>query len=323
MPLVFRHRWFAQAFFLIRLGVDLNWQYTEGDPVGDAAMQALMECSPATVAGGPPTIKAALATAWDSHRQSPSTSDSRVAALFDSAGHEPAWLDRELLAHGQVVFFKHSQAASLALLYYSLVGGFSAPKITAVLDATGYLTERDAVTTWRRLNETFEMVLECIEHDSAMEVGREGWLAVLKVRLIHSRVRLRLKPRWDAATRGVPINQEDLMGVLCAFSVNVLKVIHQIGAPFLTAHDELAYLHWWRYMGYLIGIRDEYNPCESSPMAHGRVESIVLHLLRPDERAGVVARHLLKCAAECAPLGWRCVVSYVYVVLHFCMDVYL
>ena len=53
----------------------------------------------------------------------------------------PSWLDFNLLKEGQVVYYKYSGASSMGLLYYSLVGGFSAPKIVAVLDKTAYLTK--------------------------------------------------------------------------------------------------------------------------------------------------------------------------------------
>jgi hypothetical protein len=53
-----------------------------------------------------------------------------------------------------------------------------------------------------------------------MEVGGCGWAAVLRVRLLHSAVRVRLsqQPKWDTAAWGVPINQEDLLVTQLAFS---------------------------------------------------------------------------------------------------------
>jgi hypothetical protein len=31
--------------------------------------------------------------------------------------------------------------------------------------------------------------------------------------------------------------------------------------------DQDAFLHLWRYIGYLLGIRDEFNPCTSREIA--------------------------------------------------------
>ena len=130
-----------------------------------------------------------------------------------------------------MVFLKYSTSAALGLLYFSLIGGFSAPKIVKVLDSTSYLTQ-DIARTWQRLNETFEMVIDCLESEDSLKVGEKGWKAVIKVRLLHSKVRLKiLSGNWSASEYGLPINQEDMMATLLAFSINVLDSIKKIGAP--------------------------------------------------------------------------------------------
>jgi hypothetical protein len=188
-------------------------------------------------------------------------------------------------------------------MYFSLVGGFSAPKIIKVLDETGYLTRSDRDETWRRLNETIEMVLDCVCRDDGLEVGEAGWWAVLKVRMMHSRVRRRLLARsgaraWDAETYGVPINQEDMMGTLLSFSVNVIRSIQRTGAPWLSLREQEAYLHLWRYIGHLIGVQEQYNVCTSVRRAGGAVESVVMHLLmHPSPRSQQVAQRVLASVA--------------------------
>lgn len=325
--------------------------------------------------------------------------DDRVRAFAISVLTQPTWLNCDLIAHGQHVFLKHHASATIGLLYVSLIGGFAAPKITKVLDATAYMTKyKDA--TWRRMNETFEMVLDCIDGDDALDIGCRGFNSVLKVRFLHSRVRLNLldkikspwgnsseslitkegtvvhhahdgnpgfcpynmqsfhansknsftehqdgiayenetstpvsfriartesgastdsetlsvsssvksipcKPVWDSTQYGLPINQEDMMATLLSFSVNVLDTIEKttvIGT--LTRADEDAYIHLWRYIGYLIGLQEKFNPCTDKERACGLMESAVLHLLKPDTRSGELARHLLHSIADRAPLHW-------------------
>jgi hypothetical protein len=51
----------------------------------------------------------------------------------------PSWVDKEQLQRGQDVFLAYSPAAALSLYYRSLVPGFSAPKINAVVQSTAYL----------------------------------------------------------------------------------------------------------------------------------------------------------------------------------------
>lgn len=76
--------------------------------------------------------------------------DPRIDAFIASVEREPSWLDWDLLKHGQHIFLKHSAPAVMGLYYVSLVGGFSAPKITKVLDATSYMT-KDTERTFRRM----------------------------------------------------------------------------------------------------------------------------------------------------------------------------
>lgn len=52
----------------------------------------------------------------------------------------PEWVDWDEITRGQQVFIRDMPICGLTLFYLSLVGGFSAPLITKVLRATGYLT---------------------------------------------------------------------------------------------------------------------------------------------------------------------------------------
>ena len=148
------------------------------------------------------------------------------------------------------------------------------------------------------------MVLDCLCSDTALDTEDVGWWSILKVRMMHSRVRHRLLARkgsqtWDARKYGQPINQEDMMGTLCSFSINVLFSIQKTGAPWLTQREQEAYIHMWRYIGHLIGIRDENNVCTSVSRAGGAVESVVRHLLmQPTERSKQVAARVLAAVAN-------------------------
>lgn len=239
-------------------------------------------------------------------------------------------------------------------------------------------------------NETFEMVIDCIDDDDALKRGNRGFNSVLKVRFLHSRIRLHLlkknkksssnrdierktdcpfhqgfqqsskitanqnrkeaddvttgavtalsttgneiiinsksitsfpskdsletatttestdistnsvdtvatvetankpiigRPNWNSKDYGLPINQEDMVITLLSFSWVVLDTIEKnTVSGSLTRKDEDAYLHLWRYIGYLIGVSEDLNPCVTKEKAGGLTESIILHLLHPDER---------------------------------------
>jgi hypothetical protein len=201
---------------------------------------------------------------------------------------------------GQMCYLKHSVPAALGLLYHSLIEGFSAPKMVKVLDTTAYLTSQNYDRTWRRINETIEMVVACLDGSDALKPGLPGWKAVLRVRFLHTKVRLGLlrRGKWNEEQNGLPINQEDMVATQLAFSTNVLDAV-QFMTGRLTRQDQEAYLHLWRYIGHLIGVREEYNPCTTMERAKNTLDVMIAHLMHPDARSGEVARNVLRA------VSWR------------------
>lgn len=64
------------------------------------------------------------------------------------------------LAEGQAVFWKYSALIYSALGHFSLAGGFSAPKLEAVMRETNYLTSGARDATHKRLLETSLHVID-------------------------------------------------------------------------------------------------------------------------------------------------------------------
>lgn len=317
--------------------------------------------------------------------------DVRIQAFATEVLAQPEWLNWELLREGQNIFLKYHGSAALGLFYVSLVGGFGAPKITKVLDATSYMTKhRDA--TFKRMTETLEMIIDCVDADGSLRPGSRGFSSVLKVRFLHSRVRLSLlgklrgfreskssnqhdedsaggcpfnqgfhqsarivlqdssteklisfaesskaaspsgedgstcsssgagpsseipknnssseqsctRQEWDSKYYGMPINQEDMMVTLLTFSVEVLRTVERLTFKgTLTTLEVDSYLHLWRYIGYLIGMHEDINPCTAKDRAYGLYECTSAHLLKPDKRSGELARHLLSAASDRPPV---------------------
>lgn len=184
----------------------------EVDDIGDAAFEALSE-----LCGGAQDVDV-LVTVFAGLLEDSAGKDlpDAVQALKHSMT-PPAWVNWDSIEKGQLMFLKHTGSSAFGLLYFSLIGGFSAPKIVKTLDETGYLTGGTRDSTWRRLNETFSMVIACMECAKSLRPGGEAWLAVLRVRLLHSRTRLRIlrsKTGWDTKQYGLPINQEDMVRIL-------------------------------------------------------------------------------------------------------------
>jgi len=157
---------------------------------------------------------------------------------------------------------------------------------------------------------------------ASIRPGGPGWASALRVRHLHARVRRSILESetlaWNTKEFGIPINQEDMSATVLAFSVNVLVGIEFIGGRPLSEADQNDYLALWRYLSWLLGveINDEdavkqnhlppLDPCSGrkiggsatvdlDPIAHSYslLESIIFHLLNPNDVSKKVASHLL------------------------------
>ena len=283
---------------------------------------------------------AAPSSSSSSSSSSPSSSSSlslttmqAIAAFFERYSHLPDWVDWELVVQGRLVFLAYLAPIGLSLYYRSLVPGFSISKIAAVLQATGYLappSTRERVQA--RLEDTGAFLAACLAAEgdggdpnaSSLLPGGAGWKAALRVRVLHAKVRRALlhKKTWKAAELGIPINQEDMAATLLAFSTNALWGCEMILGRPLPRSERLAYLSFWRYVGWLLGVPVTNNhplilgreqqqeqllrpldPCgpgwwpdrpDAIEHSHAMMQSIIRHLMQPDARSVQVAHHLLR-----------------------------
>lgn len=183
-----------------------------------------------------------------------------------------------------------------------------------------------------RLFDTGGFLLQCMtnEHNcfipaSSLRPGANGWKMALQVRALHAKVRrsiLKSSKNWDIDLLGIPINQEDMAATLLAFSVNVLNGIEFIAGRPLDYQSQADYLALWRYIGWIIGVESyeknvtlkspnfkfstksplkPIDPCGTRPysidssLIHSRatLESIIIHLMEPNETSIQIAHHLL------------------------------
>eukprot|EP00984_Skeletonema_dohrnii_P000971 scaffold316_cov122-Skeletonema_dohrnii-CCMP3373.AAC.3 len=254
----------------------------------------------------------------------------KLAQFYRHYEQVPSWVDFDQIQRGIDVFLAYLPAAGAALYYRSLVGGFSIPKIVEVLKSTRYLMS-DRQKTLRRLVDTGGLLAACFAPTNgslsaaSLRPGGRGWLASLRVRVLHAKIRQRLLQlkrtsddghsvqSWDIEKNGIPINQEDMAATLLAFSVNVLLGIEILAGKPVPANEQLDYLALWRYIGWLLGIdtpesedvssncdtsRKEslppIDPCGPSILhAYASLESIILHILHPEPSSCDLVTHLL------------------------------
>ena len=304
----------------------------EGDPLADDALDALVRAradeSAAAASGGGGPVARLPVDALEALRalRDRGEPDPAVARFWATVGAVPAWVDRAVLERGQRVFACHAAGAGVALLHLSLAGGFSAPLINHVLRSTRYLNAGEAgararvcnpaaeraarrrarVKVNRRLSETLQMIVDCMHGGGAVyPPAGKGFESALRVRLLHARVRRRLRAmaRWDEARWGCPINQEDMVATLLSFQVNIVHALEIAGVR-LSREDKEAYTHLWRYVGFLSGVAEPHNPCTSYRRSARMLDSIVAHIIEPDAASGRLTRGVLRAVAFRPPFHW-------------------
>ncbi len=259
-----------------RLGAYL----TRTDPVADAAAASLD-----AIPGG---------AGWQVFRRIANGDDvgeapAALRAFFDAISRVPVWVDWELVHRGGQLLLRAGWLGGLVLGLKSLVLAYASPAGNKPLVLSGRLVEQAA----SRLNETARFVGATIAADG-LRPHAPGWRVTLKVRLIHARVRHMIlrSGRWDADAWGAPINQHDEAGTLLLFSVAVLEGLRQLGLR--VASDEAeAYMHLWRWSGWLMGIDPELLPATEN---EGKRLAKIIEATqgRPDDDSRALTRALLE-----------------------------
>ncbi|KAF9904680.1 hypothetical protein EC991_002427 [Linnemannia zychae] len=222
----------------------------------------------------------------------------------------PEWVDWEQIRRGQQVYWKYCLHISYTLLHFSLAGGFAIPKISKVLNSTGYLSGNRSRA---RVFETAQFVLDIAQSVEDLQPGTgSGWESTIQVRFLHAGVRARLSrlsrahsKYYNIEDHGVPINQEDLLGTLFSFSAMIWRIMALRLNVHMKPQEREDFLHLWRYVGYVMGVDDVIGATQSATRADACVESIVLHLTDPDLESGRMCSHLLSSFAFKPSLSTR------------------
>jgi hypothetical protein len=148
-----------------------------------------------------------------------------VRSYLESTDDLRDWADPERIAIGAEFFGVHGPTIVMAFACASLPKCYAFPKGVQVLHLTARL-QSDPV---RRIAETAQLILDVME-PGGLGFGGRGIRDAQKVRLMHAAVR-RLCSRsehWNTSW-DTPINQEDLAGGLCTFSIVPLEALQQLG----------------------------------------------------------------------------------------------
>jgi hypothetical protein len=214
------------------------------DPLADAVIEALL---PFSREAQEQLIQAMLSA------QAPTSLPPAMTRMREWLQIVPWWFDERRGNEGGEVLLRNGLLAGLVLGFKSLVLGYCSPAGNKPLAFSGRLT----TDVNKRLSETARFV-EAVSHANGLRFGAPGFIATVRVRLIHARVRhaLRNAPSWRAAEWGAPINQYDMAGTVLLFSSVLIEGLRQLGARVTEAEEE-ANLHLWRHVGRLMGVDEE------------------------------------------------------------------
>ncbi|HEX3770618.1 MAG TPA: oxygenase MpaB family protein [Polyangiaceae bacterium] len=228
-----------------RLGAYL----TRADPLADAVIEAFAAMPPGA--------------GWALFRRAASEGIARLPeapgalqAFFAAVERVPLWVDDDLIDRGGAVLVRAGALGGIVLGMKSLVLGYASPVGNKPLVLSGRLEAQAG----RRLNETARFVQATIAA-GGMRPRAPGWQLTLNVRLIHAQVRrmIHKSGAWNAEAWGAPINQHDELGTSLLFSVVVLEGLRQLGMRIAPADGD-AYMHLWRWSGWLMGLDPEILP---------------------------------------------------------------
>jgi hypothetical protein len=203
----------------------------------------------------------------------------------------PPWADRAKLWQGQEFFRRFGLPIAAALFSASLPKSYTAERGAHVLTRTKDLSTGDRAR--RRIAETGQMLLDAMASKDAskppLDPDTQAFEAARGVRLFHGAVRhMLLEEGWNEDALGTPINQEELLGTLAAFTVVIIESLDEMGVT-CTVHERDAYFHLWLVLGDLLGIEYkllffEEPPPDEQPLTYADMQLLARVIFRRNAR---------------------------------------
>lgn len=229
-----------------------TWGYTyfDADPVAEAFVDEVY--LKRGQAAGRAMLDLALERGVSAVPDAPET----LKRLFAELETPPAWLDWKRVDRGAKVFRRYGPHL------YSFAGaitleGYLENSVAKPLAFTGAYNGESAN---RRFLETAAFWIDVSSPDG-MRQGGAGVKTALRVRLMHVFVRKRLlkHPEWRLDDWGVPISQGDALLTLMGGSVAPGQGLKLLG--YRPTNDDIeAMLHFWRYVGHVMGVQPRWYP---------------------------------------------------------------
>ncbi|MGE0792273.1 MAG: oxygenase MpaB family protein [Sandaracinaceae bacterium] len=226
--------------------------YFNGDPVAERFVRAAM------TTGGLHAAQKELDGALGALARGEAALDVRpeLAALLDDVTARPDWLDDDRVALGARAFRRYGSAVFRFAGAITLAGYLESSVAKPLALSGAYVGDG----TRERFLETASFWIEVSEPDG-LDVVAPGFAAAMRVRVLHAMVRVRLEHHreWKIDAWGVPINEGDAL--LTQLGGSLAPGIGMRLLGFRPTRREIeAMLHFWRYVGHLMGSRFSHFP---------------------------------------------------------------
>jgi hypothetical protein len=261
----------------------------EGDPLADSVIADLV------ATGQVESVNEVLAQFRANDQPIPENLPESVRAYLIATDNPPDWADLDRVADAYEFFVDDGVHVASVLSFGAMVNCYAQPRPSRVLALTHRLNQPH-----RRLSETSQFVLNMMGQ-APFGSGGAFVPTVQKTRLIHAAVRyfITRSGKWDIEADGVPVCQQDMLGALLIFSVQVIDGMRRIGIA-VTEQEAESYYYVWRVTGALLGIPAEVMP-ESLDEARRLNASLVEASYGPSAEGVVLTRNLLDLYEKMVP----------------------
>ncbi len=261
----------------------------QGDPLADAVVADLVSTGKTTV------VNEVLAQFRDNDQPIPENLPESVRRYLLTTDDPPGWTDLDRVASAYEFFVDDGVHIASVLSFGAMVNCYAQPRPSRVLALTHRLNQPH-----RRLSETSQFVLHLMGNEP-FGAGGSFVPTIQKTRLIHAAVRyfITQSGEWDIDTDGVPLCQQDMLGALLIFSVQVIDGMRRIGIS-VTEREAEDYYYVWRVTGAMLGI-----PAEAMPETLSAAQELNAELVEasygPSDDGIELTRSLLRLYANMVP----------------------
>jgi len=226
---------------LLDLFIDHYWQ---GDELMDDVVLWMREIG---VADGRRLLDQALDEGIDALTDPPAT----LRNLFAALDNPPSWHDPAEWERGRQLWIDCSLAGKFGMGIQDAIGTFVGAEVSSATGATGRFVNAPIV----RNVETAKWFFDATKPEFIDRFSPE-FKDTVRVRLMHSQVRLGLRRSWGDEHfdfHGNPISTSTTMGAAVTFALLPMVTDHNHGRHKTTRQMDLV-MRYWSYIAYLFGV---------------------------------------------------------------------